>query len=104
MVTTSTLAVVSTSSVAHWPLAYCDLSRLCLSAAALGAEYVPFDQLLSISDFVIVTCALNDDTKGLFNEAAFKKMKKNAILINASRGGRCVLNMSTKELGISYTT
>ncbi|XP_043206122.1 glyoxylate reductase/hydroxypyruvate reductase-like [Amphibalanus amphitrite] len=56
-------------------------------AAALGAQFVPFDELLARSDFVIVTCALNDDTRGLFNEAAFGKMKSNAVLINASRGG-----------------
>ncbi|XP_037084499.1 glyoxylate reductase/hydroxypyruvate reductase-like [Pollicipes pollicipes] len=56
-------------------------------ARDLGAEYVTFDDLLARSDFVIITCALNESTKGLFNEAAFKKMKKTAILINTSRGG-----------------
>jgi len=56
-------------------------------AAALGVRYVSFDELLARSDFVIVTCALNDATRGLFDAAAFAKMKRNAIFVNASRGG-----------------
>ncbi|XP_052237499.1 glyoxylate reductase/hydroxypyruvate reductase-like isoform X2 [Dreissena polymorpha] len=57
------------------------------SSAQLPAEYVTFDKLLNDSDFVIGCCALNSKTTGLFNADTFKKMKKNAIFINTSRGG-----------------
>ena len=56
------------------------------SSDPIGAEFVTFDQLLEQSDFVIVACSVNDSNKGLFDEAAFKKMKRTAILVNISRG------------------
>lgn len=56
-------------------------------AKALGAERVSFDELLQQSDFVIATCALTSETKHIFNDSAFKKMKPNSIFINTSRGG-----------------
>lgn len=58
------------------------------SGDELDAEYVSFDQLLKESDFIIVSTALTPETKDLFNEEAFSKMKRNAILINTSRGGK----------------
>ena len=58
-----------------------------LSADALGAAAVSFERLLAESDFVICLAALNDSTKGVFDAAAFSKMKKDAIFINVSRGG-----------------
>lgn len=51
----------------------------------LNAKLVPFEDLLKQSDFVIVCCALNPNTKGIFNLEAFKKMKRDAIFINSSR-------------------
>ena len=51
----------------------------------LNARYVEMDTLLRESDFVSVHCDLNDTTRGLFNAAAFAKMKKTAIFINTSR-------------------
>ncbi|XP_042216574.1 glyoxylate reductase/hydroxypyruvate reductase-like isoform X2 [Homarus americanus] len=53
----------------------------------LGAEYVSFSELLQESDFIVVTCALNDETREIFNDEAFSKMKKSAIIVNTSRGG-----------------
>ncbi|XP_064488227.1 glyoxylate reductase/hydroxypyruvate reductase-like [Ornithodoros turicata] len=55
-------------------------------ADAVGAEFTSFAALLQQSDIIIVTCALNPDTRGLFNKSAFAQMKKTAILINISRG------------------
>ncbi|CAF1048856.1 unnamed protein product [Didymodactylos carnosus] len=49
-------------------------------------SYVKFFDLLSQSDFVIITCALNEKTKNLFDIEAFKAMKSDSILINTSRG------------------
>lgn len=53
---------------------------------ALQARYCSFDELLKASDFVVCLAPLTAETKHLFNESAFKKMKKSAIFINASRG------------------
>ena len=53
-----------------------------------GAEFVPLDMLLQQSDFVIVTCSLTPETENLFKLEKFKKMKKSAIFVNTSRGGK----------------
>jgi len=52
----------------------------------LGAERISFDELLSRSDFVSVHCSLNPETRGLFDAAAFRKMKRSAVFVNTSRG------------------
>ncbi|XP_022101305.1 glyoxylate reductase/hydroxypyruvate reductase-like, partial [Acanthaster planci] len=57
-----------------------------LGAETLPAEFVSLDDLLQQSDFVVVCCALTPETQGMFNSAAFKKMKKSAVFINTSRG------------------
>ncbi len=49
-------------------------------------EYVSFDELLERSDFISIHAPLNEKTKDLFDDAAFSKMKKSAILINVGRG------------------
>ncbi len=45
-----------------------------------------FDRLLAESDYLILACDLNDDTRGLINMEAFRKMKKNAVVMNLARG------------------
>ncbi|XP_060062993.1 glyoxylate reductase/hydroxypyruvate reductase-like [Ylistrum balloti] len=55
-------------------------------AEEVKAEFVSFDKLLKNSYFVIACCSINANNRGLFNKAAFKKMKKPAIFINVSRG------------------
>lgn len=45
----------------------------------VDGDLVSLDQLLEQSDFVLVSCPLTPDTKELFDYAAFKKMKKNAV-------------------------
>ncbi|KAF4527470.1 hypothetical protein B566_EDAN016280 [Ephemera danica] len=54
---------------------------------ALGAEFVSFETLLRQSDFVVVSCPLNDATKFLFNDETFALMKRSAVFVNISRGG-----------------
>ena len=51
-----------------------------------GVEYVSFDELLKRSDILTIHVALTDSTHGMINEAAFKKMKPTAIIVNTSRG------------------
>ena len=53
---------------------------------SLGARYVAFDELLSVSDYVLLCCPLTDETRGLINAAGLAKMKATAILINIARG------------------
>ncbi|KAG8034573.1 hypothetical protein G9C98_007649 [Cotesia typhae] len=56
------------------------------SADEIGAEFVSLDDLLERSDFVIVATPLTIETHGLFDDAAFDKMKKTAVFINIGRG------------------
>lgn len=45
-----------------------------------------FHPLLREADFVVVAAPLSDATRGLFNDAAFARMKSNVIIINVARG------------------
>ena len=47
---------------------------------------VDFDTLLAESDFLSLHCPLSELTMNLIGEAALKKMKKTAILLNVARG------------------
>lgn len=69
------------------PVIYHNRSRNEEAEELIGAKYVSFDELLEQSDVVSVHANLNDENKGIFNEAAFAKMKKTAIFINSARGG-----------------
>jgi glyoxylate reductase len=53
----------------------------------LDARLVSFDELLRTSDVLSVHCALNEQTKGIFNKTSFSKMKPTSIFINTARGG-----------------
>lgn len=54
--------------------------------AELGATLVGFDRLLEQSDFVSVHTPLTAETTGLFNAAAFQRMKPTAVFVNTARG------------------
>jgi D-3-phosphoglycerate dehydrogenase len=56
-------------------------------AAELGIELVEFEDLLARSDFVTIHAPLTPDTKDMFDDAAFDKMRSDALLVNAARGG-----------------
>ncbi len=51
-----------------------------------GVENVSVDELFQTSDVISVHVHLNDSTRGLIDERLISLMKKNAILINTSRG------------------
>jgi glyoxylate reductase len=53
---------------------------------ALGAVYCEFDELVAKSDFIVNLTPLTNETRNMFTRETFKKMKKNAIFINAGRG------------------
>ena len=48
---------------------------------------VSFDEMLTRADAISLHCPLVDETRNLFAEDQFKKMKNSAILINTARGG-----------------
>jgi D-3-phosphoglycerate dehydrogenase / 2-oxoglutarate reductase len=56
-------------------------------AAQLGIELVHLDELLTRADCVTIHTPLTPETSNLIDAAAFKKMKKTALLVNAARGG-----------------
>ena len=52
----------------------------------LDASFVSFHELLSQSDVLSVHSALNNETKGVFDQSAFSKMKPTSIFVNTARG------------------
>ncbi len=62
------------------------ISRDNILLSELNAELLPLHDLLSRADVVSCHLPATPQTTGLFNAAAFAKMKQNAILINTSRG------------------
>ncbi len=53
---------------------------------AFGAQRVSLEQLLESSDVVSLHCPLTPQTRGLINEAALRRMKRQALLVNVARG------------------
>jgi glyoxylate reductase len=52
----------------------------------LGAEKVPFDQLLARADAISIHCPLTPETRHAFGAPELARMKKGAILVNTGRG------------------
>ncbi len=52
-----------------------------------GVEFTPFDAVLAQSDVLSLHCPLTPATRNLIDMNAFRKMKRNALLINTARGG-----------------
>lgn len=50
-------------------------------------KFVSLDELTKISDFISIHMPLIDSTNNLFNLSRIRMMKKNAFLLNLSRGG-----------------
>lgn len=56
-------------------------------AEEVGAEWVPLDQLLAESDFVVVIVPLSPQTRNLIGRRELALMKPTATLVNVARGG-----------------
>jgi glycerate dehydrogenase len=52
-----------------------------------GVSFTPHDEVLAESDVISLHCPLIPATRNLINLEAFRKMKRNALLINTARGG-----------------
>ena len=67
------------------------LGTLRSAAGYNGAAYEAFDasrvdDVLARSDYIVLAASLNDSTRGLINARTLGLMKRNAIIINVSRG------------------
>ena len=56
-------------------------------AKANGIEYTDLGSLLGESDYLTLHAPLTEDTRFMIDAAAIAKMKPDAILVNAARGG-----------------
>jgi glycerate dehydrogenase len=52
-----------------------------------GVIFTPHEQVLAESDVISLHCPLMPATRNLIDLAAFRKMKRTALLINTARGG-----------------
>jgi glycerate dehydrogenase len=52
-----------------------------------GVDFTSHDEVLAQSDVVSLHCPLLPATRNLIDMSAFRKMKRNALLINTARGG-----------------
>ena len=52
----------------------------------IGARHVALQELMRESDFVVVACLLNDETRGLVGASELALMKPGAFFINVARG------------------
>jgi len=65
---------------------YHDPIRIMEGSFQFAVDYVSFDELLKESDFISIHAPLAKETYHKFSRKEFKKMKKEAFLINAARG------------------
>jgi phosphoglycerate dehydrogenase-like enzyme len=56
-------------------------------ASELGAEPVALDELMAASDYVLINCPLNAQTRGMIGERQLALMKPDSVFINTARGG-----------------
>jgi D-3-phosphoglycerate dehydrogenase len=68
------------------PIVYHDVVAYLQIEAELGARRLSLDEVLARSDFVSLHTPLVPETRGLIHEAALRKMKPTAYLINSARG------------------
>ena len=55
--------------------------------ARASGTFVSFDELLETSDAITLHCPLLPSTQGMFGIEAFRKMKRDAVIVNTARGG-----------------
>ena len=54
--------------------------------ADFGVTYLPLEELFAACDILSLHCAVNDQTRGMVNEALLSHVKPGAILVNTARG------------------
>jgi len=91
-----TLGVVGTGSIGKRVMGLCkgfgvdfighDLNRDSIFAARDDVTYADLDELLTKSDIISIHLPLTDQTKNIIDADKLKLMKKDALLVNTSRG------------------
>lgn len=76
---------------------YYNRSRL-LPDLEKDAKYVRYDELLAVSDLILVSVPLNKHTHHLINAESIGKMKDGVIIVNTARGAVIDETELTKEL------
>jgi D-3-phosphoglycerate dehydrogenase / 2-oxoglutarate reductase len=66
--------------VAHDPFISRDI------AAGIGVELMTFDEMCAVSDYVTLHLPSTPETKNIFNDERFQKVKKGIRIINTARG------------------
>jgi glyoxylate reductase len=80
-------AVAARARAFRMEVVYYDRQRLAdKEEMAIGAIYLPLDDLLATSDIVSIHASLNTETHHLISADRLKLMKKSAILVNVARG------------------
>lgn len=65
---------------------YFDVNRNVEAEEELGVEYVPFEDLLGMSDFISIHVPLSAETHKMLGQAELRSVKQGAVLVNTSRG------------------
>jgi glyoxylate reductase len=66
---------------------YHNRNRNLSAEAKYDASYASLAELLRRCDFVVLSCPLTSETRGLIGVAQLAQMKPSAILVNVARGG-----------------
>jgi D-3-phosphoglycerate dehydrogenase len=69
--------------IAHDPFVH----EATFAVQELGVELVSLDELLERADAVSLHVPLTDATRGMLGEAALRRMRPGALLVNTARGG-----------------
>jgi len=83
------------------PESICYYNRRQLSPeieAELGISYKALDALVAESDIVVLFIPINPETKNIISRERIESMKKNAVLINVSRGANVDYDALTEAL------
>jgi len=65
---------------------YYDIKKNLYAEKKLNAKLLNVEELCKITDFLIISMPLNENTKGFFTEEKFNLMKPTSYFINTSRG------------------
>ncbi|MFB4163201.1 2-hydroxyacid dehydrogenase [Alteribacillus sp. JSM 102045] len=70
----------------HMDVMYHNRSKKPEAEQETGAIYAELDELLEVSDIVMLLTPLTDETRGMIGAEEFKKMKHDAVFLNGGRG------------------
>lgn len=54
--------------------------------AAMGIRFLPLDELVAVSDYIVLVLPHTSETQGLIGSAQFDRMKSTATIVNVGRG------------------